>query len=138
MVTTLALVVWKAQSQSMINDTASPTTRTDIERETNKGNGQHVAKGLRARSPITKLLAATAVAVGVLASTAAPASADHFMRDGLRLAAPSASAGSTGGIPLAKPIVGVVQVEVVPVSAISVQIDGTTSVPVPIPIYEVG
>lgn len=79
-VTTLALVVCKAQSESMISDSASPTTRTDTQTTTDGGSDMRMSnrlkvKDLRVRSSVKKLLAATAVAVGVVASTASPASA---------------------------------------------------------------
>ena len=62
---------------------------------------------LNINTRIKKMLAASAVAIGVLASTAGPASAGGTW---LQVVVKADTSGSTGGIPLARPIVGV-QVE---------------------------
>ena len=89
MLATLELGTRKAQSDAM-NNIETSTVRTD----TNQGGGQDAAKYLQVRTWVKRLLAATALAVGVAASTAAPAGADHFMQD-LRVVATVDASGNT-------------------------------------------
>lgn len=141
-VTTLALVVRRAQSESMINTTANPTTRTDTNTQTNAGDDKQMAKGLSVRSSVKaggwslnhseaeglkvrnsisngsklrKMTRTVALGVSVLACA------------GMVLGSAGPASAATGGIPLAKPIVDAVQVDVTVAAGITKVGPGTLS-----------